>query len=454
MTHCHRRDAAARHAAWAARRRAVLGVSLIEALVALAVMAFGMLGVVGMQTSLRANSDLSRQRGEAVRLAQEEVERWRNYSVLRASDAASGQLAFEEIVDTGPEVLTVPEVNTEFTRRTEVESEVAGGPLVRQLAVTVGWTDRRGEAQTVRLMTQVGFVPPELGALPGLRGDRGPLGAPGGRNPQIPRGAVPFDASRSRFDPPGGGGVGWLFNNNSGLIVGFCPPPPAPASACTDTNRQLVAGSIAFSLSTSPTRAAPSASDAELPLSAMPTDMVVGIRVRRAFPTPVEFESCIASASADRTRVSYYCAVLADSVSKEWRGAIDPIIRIGGSVVDGVVTGGVDVRASDTYPGATPATTPPVWTADPTDADPAKYRVCRYTPSAENRWTPSDITPAGLLAHNTVHPYRYFNARQPYSNRNFLVIQAGFDGAVFRCPTENPATPIQSNTFHHPRLPP
>ena len=38
------------------------GVSLIEALVALAVMAFGILGVVGMQSNMRTGADISRQR--------------------------------------------------------------------------------------------------------------------------------------------------------------------------------------------------------------------------------------------------------------------------------------------------------------------------------------------------------------------------------------------------------
>ena len=54
--------------------RSSRGVSLIEALVALAVMAFGLLGVVGMQSTLRVNADVSRQRAEAVRMAQEKME--------------------------------------------------------------------------------------------------------------------------------------------------------------------------------------------------------------------------------------------------------------------------------------------------------------------------------------------------------------------------------------------
>ncbi|MDP1533833.1 MAG: prepilin-type N-terminal cleavage/methylation domain-containing protein, partial [Rubrivivax sp.] len=42
------------------------GVSLIEAVVALAVLAFGMLGLVGVQATLRGNADIAKQRAEAV----------------------------------------------------------------------------------------------------------------------------------------------------------------------------------------------------------------------------------------------------------------------------------------------------------------------------------------------------------------------------------------------------
>ncbi len=53
------------------------GISLIEAVVALAVMAFGMLAFVGLQSSLRFNGDVAKQRAEAVRIAQEAIEQWR-----------------------------------------------------------------------------------------------------------------------------------------------------------------------------------------------------------------------------------------------------------------------------------------------------------------------------------------------------------------------------------------
>lgn len=427
-------------------RGAALGISLIEALVALAVMAFGLLGVVGMQSTLRFNADVSRQRGEAVRLAQEEIERLRNHSVLRASDAASGQLAFESIVSRSDEP-SLADANTTFTRTTTVVPETPGGPLVREVNVLVSWQDRRGNPQEVLLSTQVGYVPPELRALVALRGDRGPLAQPGGRNPLIPRGAVPIDGGRSRFDPPGGAGVGWIFSNDTGLIVAICPPLPATPDLCTATTRQLVAGSFAFARPTlressgPPLPVAPAASDAELPLSVLPEDVSVGMQVRRQFPLPAAIEPCFTSASTDRRRVTYYCAVLADEPSRSWRGVLEPQITVAGT----------DRWATDVYPATLPASS----NAAPTDASPANYRVCRYTTTDRNVYTPLPITsPSVRLRHNTSHPYRYFAADQPYVDRNFLLIQAGHDGEVFGCPTEDPETPIQSNTVHHPRLTP
>ena len=60
------------------------GVSLFEALVALAVMAFGILGIVGLQMSLRQNADVSKQRAEAVRIALEITDQIEKNAALAA----------------------------------------------------------------------------------------------------------------------------------------------------------------------------------------------------------------------------------------------------------------------------------------------------------------------------------------------------------------------------------
>src|SRR4051794_6693571 len=63
------------------------GVSLVEAMVALAVMAFGMLAVVGVQSTLRLNGDIAKQRSEATRLAQETLETYRSFTSLDVGPA-------------------------------------------------------------------------------------------------------------------------------------------------------------------------------------------------------------------------------------------------------------------------------------------------------------------------------------------------------------------------------
>ncbi len=81
--------------------RAQRGVSLVEALVALAVMAFGMMAIVGVQSTMRQNADIAKQRSEAVRIAQEAIERWRAYSVL---DTTAGRTAYADIATQEPEL--------------------------------------------------------------------------------------------------------------------------------------------------------------------------------------------------------------------------------------------------------------------------------------------------------------------------------------------------------------
>ena len=54
-------------------RRRQAGVTLIEAMVALLIMAFGMVALVGLQSNLRRSADLAKQRGEAIRIAQQQL---------------------------------------------------------------------------------------------------------------------------------------------------------------------------------------------------------------------------------------------------------------------------------------------------------------------------------------------------------------------------------------------
>ena len=64
-------------------------MSLVEAIVAMAVMAFGMMAIVGLQTTLRANSDVAKQRSEAVRIAEEAIETARAFSLMAGATTTS-----------------------------------------------------------------------------------------------------------------------------------------------------------------------------------------------------------------------------------------------------------------------------------------------------------------------------------------------------------------------------
>lgn len=382
------------------------GVSLIEALVALAVMAFGMLGVVGMQTTLRGNADLSRQRAEAVRLAQEQLETLRNYSVIRASDVAPGQLAFEAIASAPAAPVAASNINVTFERETIVSSP---GPLLRQVQVLVTWTDRRAQDQTVELNSLIAGVPPEVSALHAMRTDRSPLRQPYGRHAAIPPGAVVNTDGTSTFTPPGSPAARWVFNNNTGLITQICSTP----TTCVSTNRWLLSGIVAFA-----TGAAPSASEAEVPSDPV---VALSISVTMAEPTTPASVSCPIE-TVGLTRLAYYCAV-----------PTTPLVVSGQRVWSGQVAFGGLTKASSV-----------------TDATASRYRICRYTPDERQIAALASIPASESLAfYNSRHPYTFWRVNGPQQNKNFLVISAGDGTGAFECPDENPLTLIESNTWPH-----
>lgn len=384
-----------------AHRRSLRGVSLIEALVALAVMAFGMLGVVGMQTTLRSNADLSRQRAEAVRLAQEEVERWRNYSVLLSADAGAGQLAFDAIAPAAVASAASDDANTEFFRETLVATPSADDPRVRHLRVIVNWTDRRAQDQTVELSTLIAGVPPEQAALHAMRTDRGPLQQPLGRNAAIPRGATDLGDGTSSFVPPGGPtDRSWIFNNATGLITKICQP----AGTCTASNRWLLSGIVAFATGDAPTSAeAANPGDASL-------DMSISVDVTSPPATPDE--PCVVERTS--TRVNYHCAVPLTALLT-WSGRVQ-------------------------FTGFTKSST----LADNTAAN---HKVCRFTPDDRN--LSARPTSESADFYNGRHPYTYLVVAGPQVNKNFLIISAGDGTTAFGCPDEDSSTLIQSNTWPH-----
>ena len=370
------------------------GVSLIEALVALAIMAFGMLGVIGMQATLRFNADVSKQRSEAVRLAQEEIERLRNFGVL-ATTSGIAPFAFDDIANVAAATVAVPtSANTTYTRTTTVAPAVAGDPLLKKVTVTVNWLDRRAtsstDLQAVTLTTVIAGIAPELAGSLGIPGDQAATQRPRERHSAIPIGAT-NQGSTSTFAPPGGGSLVWVFNNATGMITSMCNP------GCTPFNAWLLTGFIQFAVSGAPTALiAESPSDGAIP--------AVGVNVLQTVPI---LQTVLCRTSLSSTFLTYYCAVQTFGTNP-WSGR---------SELTGIAlaTALTDVSAS-------------------------QYKVCRYT-SVQSPTTPGN--------NNAEHPLNYVSVGTPLTNQNFLVTLAG-DGALpYSCPGDVPGNLVNSTTYQH-----
>ena len=201
------------------------GFSLLEALTALLVTAFGMLTIAGFHVALSQNADVAKQRSEAVRLAQQKVEELRAYEQV-ASDAATGGTKFDytdEVVSGSDTVSPSSDspytTNTSYARSWNVTG--TGTTPQKWVRVAVSWTDRSNTLQTVNLQTVIARADPiAIGTLavgPGGMKTRSPKN----RNIDIPYPAVGLTGEMSGFLPPGGDKF-FVFNDLTGDVLGYC----------------------------------------------------------------------------------------------------------------------------------------------------------------------------------------------------------------------------------------
>ena len=391
------------------------GVSLIEAVVALAIMGFGMLGVVAMQIAMRQSSDISKQRTEASRLAHAAIEARRPVSAMTAT---AGQVAWTDLVSPGAE--TIAGANATYTRTVTILD--TGSGRSKNFVVDVQWTDRSGVAQSVRLVSSIAGSMPELAMSVGVPawGDS-KVRNPRGRNPAIPPAAVDQGDGTSKFTPPGSTSS-WIFNNSTGYIEKSCNS----AGVCTSVTWRLLAGFVAFQTGgTQPTPA-----EGENPTSSA-FSLFAYVDVTSPVSTTI---NCFNEPFTNY--YAYFCAV--------------PVVPAGGAKWSGFsyLDGGSLNLASSL-----------------SDNNPGHYRVCRYTPvrncqpavgstiwGAEGSTASCSgvsPTPSRKLT-NIDHPLNYLDVTESLVNQNFLVIRAGDGTTAFQCPDDDSSTPlIQSTTWNH-----
>lgn len=386
------------------------GGSLVEALVALAVLALGAAATIGLQGELRVGADVARQRAEAVRLAQEVIEAARAFDALTP---ATGRTAYADLVTATPATIAGETRNTSFTLTRTVADGAAppSSPRLKTLAVDVAWHDRRGEPHAVALRTAVAAIPPELSGLLAVPRHGPSPRLPSGRHPAIPIEAVDLGTT-SRFEPPPADDpaadpdVAWTFDNRSGLITSRCDA----RGECTATAAWLLAGHVRFATGATP----PTAADAELPPG--PHGMTVGqlaavrIVVERTAPV-ADRVACRVQRRADH--LGYFCALPVAGDARavpRWSGR---------SLVVGLpLAGAVHEARADAF------------------------RICRYTRERRHAEVPA------IANHD--HPLDYAGVTEPLGQQNFLVIRAGDGAQPFDCPDDDPASVwVDGRTWHH-----
>lgn len=258
-------------------RSTTRGFTLLEALIALLVLSFGMLAIAGFQVTLTRNSDLAKQRTEALRLAQQKVESLRAYGQVDTYTASPHIVNYTDDVVSGADSTTT---NATFNRTWTVTANSTN--TEKWVNVQVAWSDRAGQPQTVQLLSVISkFDPRDIGTLatgPGASKVRKPKN----RNINIPYPAVTLSGgTQSAFIPPPGN-VTYVFDNSTGNIVKSCTgltsatlveglDLASSAAVCSSIDAYLLSGFVRFDTSNSPSGAEPTNSSlaryATLPLS-------------------------------------------------------------------------------------------------------------------------------------------------------------------------------------------
>ncbi|MFG6431415.1 type IV pilus modification PilV family protein [Roseateles sp. LYH14W] len=428
------------------------GVTLIEALVALVVMSFGMVALVGLLSNLRQSGDLAKQRSEAMRIAQAEIETLRAFSVLKKASGADPSVRDYE--DNLLKVIAARTVvgensNTSFvverkvvplygvTAAGETEPQAIRGQTIK---VTVTWEDRGGGAQKLALDTVISRTDPAfsfaLGVTPPTHGVR----TPDGRNPAVPPGAKDLGNGSSAFRPGGGSPAVWVFNNASGVITGLCDiavdtavstlTPSSVESCKNNTIGYLVSGAIRFSSSNTPRPEAPdgTARPVSIYVNLIPSEhketkggleVFVGGRDYPLTPNHVCFTDAPTTTSSTQTFVNYNCIVYPNTQTpRNWWGKV-------------YVTG-LDLGTSAT-----------------------QFKVCRYSADYNGNGYTYWVNPeAGkqpfFKIDNEEHPETYRAVSHSLARQNFLVVRGDVS-----CPSRATATDLFIDyATHEMPLPP
>lgn len=221
------------------------GFTILEALIALLVMAFGMLALASMQLSLSRSADVAKQRTEAMRLAQERIERMRSFVGISA-----GAINWDAL-PAGVETLNSASVATLQTNTTFTVTPTLGGAIadsLRPVSVTVTWDDRAGVSNSVVVSSVISRSDPsDSGFLGNPLPQNTKLLRPKNRNLNIPIPGVDIGQNRTAYNPSSNLSI--IFDNISAGVVTTCTSAVNTAAdlataGCTSYAAYSVAGYV------------------------------------------------------------------------------------------------------------------------------------------------------------------------------------------------------------------
>ncbi len=387
-------------------RRRQRGTTLLEGLVAFLVLSLGMLSVVRVQSQMRLNTDVARQRSEAVRIAQEDIEQLRAFSVIALRAGAS---AYESVVSATRAIDSESGQpgHTSYELRREIST--ADAPGSKNARISVAWDDRTGAQQQVVLSTLIGGHDPAYSGALQLLAKPKPVRGVLARSPWIPVEAKDLGNGSSALKPVASGTEAIVFDNQSGNVTSRCSGVEVTRAtanlstgtlgSCEALQAYSLSGVVRFSRAVPPDPAA--ANDVPLALSVAltPADASPASTCRsearktvtyaqagamRSDAVPIDASPASVGVTAwvetGERFVAYHCVVIPAAPGAAWSGRANLV--------------------------------PSGWTIG---GAPSDQRVCRFS---------ADTDGSGAIDNNLEHPEVYTGLNSSLTQQNFLVINA------------------------------
>ena len=391
-------------AASASSFRRARGATLLEALVAFLVLSLGMLTMARVQTSLRLNSDIARQRTEAVRLAEEDMETLRNFGAVAVSH---GLKAYADIA-TATRSVTTGQSGSNVSFEVARQVTAVDDPAYKSASVTVNWVDRSGAAQRVVLDSLIAATPPALSAALSITPRVQTVRSVAGRAVSVPVTAKDLGNGHSALKPDSAQGLVFVFDNASGGVSSVCSGVAGNTRdivasdlvTCSVASGMLLSGQVRFSLAGVPDAAR--ANDTPLPL-AMALALSGG-----PYPGPAqcgtEATKTVTYSSGNTTRRE---AVPLSATPASW--GVSAWSDLGERFVAYHCV--VQPAGSPARWSGRSSVVPQGWALGTTAAT---HKVCRYS---------ADQDSSGGVDRNAEHPDSYTAVDAALAQQNFLVVK-------------------------------